>query len=71
MIFTTSILLSSVIIVSADPDGIGKYLTINVQGEGYVTATKVNSGEVFLFNSAKLADFTTKPSAAQLIKSSL
>ncbi len=51
MIFTTSILLSSVIIVSADPDGIGKYLTINVQGEGYVTATKVNSGEVFLFNS--------------------
>lgn len=37
--------------VQADPDGVGKYLTINVQGEGYVTATKVNSGEIFLFNS--------------------
>ena len=50
----TAILLLSLtlnaFLVQADPDGIGKYLTINVDGNGIVTATKVNSGEVFLFN---------------------
>jgi len=50
-ILALSILTTNVLLVNADPDGIGKYLTINVQGEGYVTATKVNSGEIFLFNS--------------------
>ncbi|MEJ2241514.1 MAG: dockerin type I domain-containing protein [Candidatus Bathyarchaeota archaeon] len=52
-ITTLSILLLSLtaISVQADPDGVGKYLTINVPDGGYVTATKVNSGEVFLFNS--------------------
>lgn len=52
--FATILLFSlslTAFLVQADPDGIGKYLTIDVQGEGYVTATKVNSGEVFLFNS--------------------
>ena len=39
------------ITVQADPVGVGKYLTINIDGQGFVTATKVNSGEVFLFNT--------------------
>ena len=50
-ILALSIITTNVLLVNADPDGIGKYLTINVEGQGYVTATKVNSGEVFLFNS--------------------
>ena len=40
----------SIALVQADPDGVGKYLTINVVGQGSVTATKVNSGEVFVFD---------------------
>lgn len=51
VILTLTILTTNILLVNADPDGIGKYLTINVQGEGYVIATKVNSGEIFLFNS--------------------
>ena len=39
------------LLVQADPDGIGKYLTINIEGNGYVTATKVNSGEIFIFDT--------------------
>lgn len=51
---TTILLLTlalNTLLVQADPNGIGKYLTIIPQGQGSVTATKVNSGEVFLFNS--------------------
>jgi hypothetical protein len=40
------------VLVQADPDGIGKYLTINTDGQGFVTATKVNSGAVFLFDES-------------------
>jgi len=50
-ILALSILTTNVLLVNADPDGIGKYLTIDIEGQGYVTATKVNSGEVFLFDS--------------------
>ena len=51
IVLTLSILTTNILLVNADPDGIGKYLTINTQGQGYVTATKTNSGEVFLFNT--------------------
>jgi len=34
-------------ISKADPIGVGKYLTVEIAGEGYVTATKVNSGDVW------------------------
>jgi hypothetical protein len=36
--------------VRADYQGTGKFLTIDVFGEGYVTATKPNSGETWLYN---------------------
>ena len=39
-------------LVQADTLGIGKYLIINTIGEGYVTATKVRSNEVFTFNAS-------------------
>jgi hypothetical protein len=51
IVLTISILTTNILLVNADQDGIGKYLTINTQGQGYVTATKTNSGEVFLFNA--------------------
>lgn len=37
------------IISKADPIGVGKYLTVEIDGEGYVTATKVNSGDVWYY----------------------
>ena len=36
-------------LVQADPGGIGKFLTVDIVGEGYVTATKVDSGETWTF----------------------
>jgi hypothetical protein len=36
-------------LVQADAGGIGKFLTIGIVGEGYVTATKVKSGEYWEF----------------------
>ncbi len=36
-------------LVQADEGGIGKYLTIDIIGAGYVTATKVQSGETWIF----------------------
>jgi hypothetical protein len=36
-------------LVQADPGGIGKFLTVDIIGEGYVTATKVDSGETWVF----------------------
>lgn len=38
----------------ADPIGVGKYLTVEIVGEGYVTATKVNSGEVWEYYKANI-----------------
>ena len=37
-------------LVQADAGGTGKFLTITIIGEGSVTATKVKSGEVFIFD---------------------
>ena len=39
-------------LVQADSGGIGKFLTIEIIGEGYVTATKVKSGETWYFYRA-------------------
>jgi len=36
-------------LVQADPGGIGKFLTVEIVGEGYVTAFKVKSGETWDF----------------------
>ena len=44
-----SIIPANVLLVKADPIGVGKFLTVEIQGEGYVTATKVNSGEVWTY----------------------
>lgn len=52
-ILALGILSNTIMLAQADNQGIGKYLTINITGEGYVTATKIKSGEVFLFNSTK------------------
>jgi hypothetical protein len=52
-LISTLLLLSlafNTFLVQADTQGIGKYLTIDVVGQGYVTATKVRSGEVFTFD---------------------
>lgn len=35
--------------VQADPIGVGKFLTVEIDGDGYVTATKTNSGEVWYY----------------------
>jgi hypothetical protein len=37
--------------VQADPIGVGKFLTVEIVGQGNVTATKVNSGEVWHYNN--------------------
>jgi len=56
-IFALTLLLVSMLpialnipLVQADRVGIGKFLTIEIMGEGSVNATKVKSGEVFIFN---------------------
>jgi hypothetical protein len=36
-------------LVLAEAGGIGKFLTVDIIGEGYVTATKVDSGETWIF----------------------
>jgi hypothetical protein len=55
-IVITSILLALLVLsalpfnaltAKADPIGVGKYLTVEIDGEGYVTATKVKSGDVW------------------------
>jgi hypothetical protein len=38
----------------ADPVGVGKYLTVEIDGDGYVTATKVNSGDVWYYNKTEI-----------------
>ncbi len=43
------IISSNIPLVQADPGGIGKFLTIEIVGEGSVTATKVQSGEYWEF----------------------
>lgn len=37
----------NLLLVKADPIGVGKFLTVEIEGQGYVTANKVNSGEVW------------------------
>jgi len=44
-----SVLPFNALFVQADPIGVGKFLTVEISGEGYVTATKVNSGEVWTY----------------------
>ena len=48
-LLAVSIIPANVLLVKADPIGVGKFLTVEIQGEGYVTATKVNSGEVWTY----------------------
>jgi hypothetical protein len=55
-IFTVTLLLVCFLpialhipLVQADVGGTGKFLTIEIAGEGYVTATKVESGETWTF----------------------
>ncbi|MCJ7714755.1 hypothetical protein MUO66_09920, partial [Candidatus Bathyarchaeota archaeon] len=38
---------TNALLVKADPVGVGKFLTVNIDGQGFVTATKVKSGEVW------------------------
>ncbi len=40
-------------LVQADTGGTGKFLTIEIDGEGYVRATKVRSGEIWYFYPAE------------------
>lgn len=60
-IIITSILLALLVLstlpfnaltTKADPIGVGKYLTVEIDGEGYVTATKVKSGELWSFTKS-------------------
>ncbi len=37
----------NLLLVKADPIGVGKFLIVEIEGQGYVTANKVNSGEVW------------------------
>ncbi len=37
----------NLLLVKADPIGVGKFLTVEIEGQGYVTANKVKSGEVW------------------------
>jgi len=43
------LLTLNISIVQADAGGIGKFLTIEIVGEGSVTATKIASGEIWIF----------------------
>ncbi len=37
----------NLLLVKADPIGVGKFLIVEIEGQGYVTANKVKSGEVW------------------------
>ncbi len=51
LLLVLSISVANTFLVRAEEQGIGKYLTIYVNGEGnYVNATKKSSGQVFTFN---------------------
>ncbi len=50
LLFISFATTSNTLLVRADYQGTGKFLTIDIFGEGYVTATKVNSGETWLFD---------------------
>jgi len=41
--------------VQADPIGVGKFLTVEIDGDGYVTATKTRSGEVWYYYKTVIA----------------
>jgi hypothetical protein len=48
-ILALSVLPANLLFAKADPVGVGKYLTVEIVGDGNVTATKVNSGEVWYY----------------------
>jgi hypothetical protein len=53
LMFVCTLLLAFIVpVVYADKTGIGKYLTVEIVGEGYVIATKVKSGETWRFDPA-------------------
>lgn len=56
VLLTLSLLATSVVIVQADPGGIGKYVNITVFEPNYgeVTLTKLSSGETWTTNNTKL-----------------
>ncbi len=56
-------LSSNIFLVSGDAGGTGKFLTIQFQGEGDVTATKVQSGEVRTFTFDDSETFTQRVGA--------
>jgi hypothetical protein len=49
MILTLNLFTTTILLVNADAGGTGKYLTIAFEGEGYVEAKKVESGETWTF----------------------
>jgi fibronectin type 3 domain-containing protein len=44
-ILALTIVPANMLLAKADPIGVGKFLTVEIDGQGYVTATKVKSGE--------------------------
>jgi hypothetical protein len=49
LLLSMPLMTLSISLVQADAGGTGKFLTVEIVGEGYVTATKVQSGETWNF----------------------
>ena len=73
VILTLSLLASNVLIVNADAGGTGKFLEINFEGDGIiestcnVTATKISSGQTFLFQANDFGTYRQRVGAGTVL----
>ena len=58
LIIAFGVASSNISLVQADSGGVGKFLTIDFVGEGTVTATKLQSGEVRTYYSDDPATYS-------------
>jgi len=63
LIITFAVASSNISLVQADSGGVGKFLTIDFVGEGTVTATKFQSGEIRTYYSDDSATYSQKVGA--------